>query len=161
MIWQIDFWLLVILIIAALIALQVRDLLAIKQGMGIGDARLDDGAACVLGGSDEFLRGFSTRAIPQHTADANGHGRGYGIAGQPSQNGQPQPTVPGSEGPPVQQFPSVVAGREIPAGSGASSATARRRAAADEVERLVQIITDKIVRGGQFGVGNAECGVRN
>lgn len=28
MIWQIDFWLLVILIIAALIALQVRDLLA-------------------------------------------------------------------------------------------------------------------------------------
>lgn len=28
MIWQIDFWLLVILIIAALVALQVRDLLA-------------------------------------------------------------------------------------------------------------------------------------
>jgi L-fuculose-phosphate aldolase len=126
---------------------KVRDLLAIKQGMGIGDSRLEAGGEfCTLAGSDEFLRGFSTRAIPQHTADANGHGHGYGIADQPSQNGQPQPTA--TPQPSMKQFPATVAGRDIPAGSGASSATARRRAADDEVERLVQLITDKIVRGG-------------
>jgi len=120
---------------------KMRELLDLKKSMGIPDARID-GDACVLGGSDEFLRGFSTRAIPQHTPDANGHGRGYGIAGQPSQNGQPQPmpTAP-------QAFPAVVAGRPIPGGPGSASATARRRQMDDEIERLVQIITDQIIKG--------------
>ena len=35
MIWQIDFWLLVILIISALIALQVRDLLAAVAALAV------------------------------------------------------------------------------------------------------------------------------
>ncbi|MHC4562693.1 MAG: class II aldolase/adducin family protein [Planctomycetota bacterium] len=119
---------------------KMQELLDIKGRMGIADARTT-GDTCVLCGSDEFLRGFSTRAIPQHTADANGHGRGYGIAGQPSQNGQPQPM------PKPQRFPATVAGRPIPAGLGSSSTTAQRRATDDQVERLVQLITDQIVRG--------------
>jgi len=120
---------------------KMQDLLQIKGNMGIADPRAD-GDACVICGSDEFLRGFSTRAIPQHTADANGHGRGYGIAGQPSQNGQPQPAM---ETP--KQFPATVAGRQLPGGVGSSSETARRRAMNDDVERLVQAITDQIVGG--------------
>ena len=123
---------------------KMSELLDLKKTMGIDDARLHSGGdACVLSGSDEFLRGFSTRAIPQHAADANGHGRGTGIADQPSQNGQPQPTPQAA-----QQFPAVVAGREIPAAPGASSSTARRRQMDDEVERLVQVITDQIIGGG-------------
>ena len=35
MIWQIDFWLLVILIIAAVIALSVRDLLAVVAALSV------------------------------------------------------------------------------------------------------------------------------
>ncbi len=120
---------------------KVRELLALKQKMGIDDPRLDcDGEVCSLSGSDEFLRGFSTRAIPQHSPDANGHGRGNGIAGMASQNGQPQPLPDKPAGP----FPAVVAGRPI---AGSSSATARRRAADDEIECLVQLITDQIVAG--------------
>ena len=122
---------------------KMQDLLNIKKTMGIADSRMD-GDTCAICGSDEFLRGFSTRAIPQHTADANGHGRGYGIAGQPSQNGEPQP-LPAAL--PAQRFPAVVAGREIPAAPGSSSATARRRQMDDEIERVVQMITDQIVRG--------------
>ncbi|HDZ19798.1 hypothetical protein LCGC14_0303950 [marine sediment metagenome] len=122
---------------------KVRELLDLKQKMGIEDPRLAEGDTCTLSGSDEFLRGFSTRAIPQHTADANGHGRGSGIAGQPSQNGQPQP-LPAA---PAQRYPAVVAGREIPAALGSSSTTAQRRAMNDEVERLVQLITDQIISG--------------
>jgi len=57
----------------------------------------------------------------------------------PSQAGQPQPMPTQSAGP----FPAVVAGHRIP---GTSSATAQRRAADDEIERLVQLITDQIVR---------------
>ena len=120
---------------------KMQDLLQIKGNMGIADPRAD-GDACVICGSDEFLRGFSTRAIPQHTADANGHGRGLGIAGQPSQNGQPQPMPD-----PSKAFPATVAGRQLPGGPGSSSETARRRAMNDEVERLVQAITDQIVSG--------------
>jgi len=126
---------------------KMQELLALKKNMGIADARMD-GDACVICGSDEFLRGFSTRAIPQHTADANGHGRGYGIAGQPSQNGEPQPLPVAPAAPREQPFPAVVAGREIPAAPGSSSATARRRSMDDEIERVVQLITDQIVRGG-------------
>jgi L-fuculose-phosphate aldolase len=119
---------------------KVRELLEIKQRMGIDDPRLHGEAElCTLAGSDEFLRGFSMRAIPQHAADADGHGRGAGIAGMPSQCGQPQPL-------PRAAFPAVVVGRKLPgAALGASSETARRRAAEDEMERMVQLITDKIV----------------
>ena len=74
--------------------------------------------------ADEFLKGFSTCAIPQHTPDANGHGRGTGIDGLPSQAGQPQPT-PASR----PAFPATVAGRLIPAANGlGSSSNAARRA---------------------------------
>ncbi len=122
---------------------KVRELLDLKETMGIADPRLEGEAdLCTLAGSDEFLRGFSTCAIPQHQADANGHGRGSGIEGLPSQNGQPQP-----DSAPQQRFPAVVAGREIPAQLGGSSDTARRRAAEDEIERMVQLITDQIVGG--------------
>lgn len=129
---------------------KVRELLDIKEGMGISDPRLEclranesNPEACVLAGSDEFLRGFSTVAIPQHTPDADGHGHGNGIAGAPSQAGQPQPT-PVSAGP----FPATVADRKIPSqtGLGSSSETVRQRAMEDEIERLVQIITDKLVQ---------------
>ncbi len=101
----------------------------------------DNPQACTLAGSDEFLRGFSTVAIPQHTPDARGHGRGNGIAGAPSQAGQPQP-MPVSPKP----FPATVAGRKISGteGLGSSSDTVRRRAMEDQIERLVQVITDKI-----------------
>jgi len=99
-------------------------------------------APAVLEGSDEMLKGFSTRPIPQHRAGADGHGRGNGIAGAPSQAGQPQPLPQGA-----QRFPAVVAGRAIPPTTlGSSSETARRRAAEDEIERLVQVITDKIIQ---------------
>lgn len=122
---------------------KVRELLDIKRSMGLPDPRLDGECdACCLAGSDEFLRGFSMQAIPQHTPDANGHGRGGGIADMPSQAGQPQP-VPRS----LPRFPAVVAGREIPGGDylGSSSNAARQRAMEDETERLVQLITDQIV----------------
>jgi L-fuculose-phosphate aldolase len=121
---------------------KVRELLDIKQGMGIGDPRLEcTGAQCTLSGSDEFLRGFSERPIPQHAPDGNGHGRGYGIAGLESQCGQPQPLPRGAS----INVPAIVAGREIPGGS---SKTAHDRAANDEIERLVQQITDQIIAGG-------------
>ncbi len=124
---------------------KVRELLDIKQGLGIEDSRLDGGECCTLAGSDDFLRGFSTVPIPQHTVGVDGHGRGNGIAGMPSQNGQPQPS-----GPPRA---AVVAGRTIAPGGalGASSETARRRAEEDEIERLVQMITDQIAHGVSVG----------
>ena len=121
---------------------KIRELLDIKQGLGIADPRLEDGECCELAGSDEFLRGFSTVPIAQHTPGPDGHGRGNGIAGAPSQAGQPQP-MPRSA--PV--VPATVQGRQIPASLGASSDTARQRAEEDEIERLVQLITDQIVQG--------------
>jgi L-fuculose-phosphate aldolase len=118
---------------------KVRELLDIKKRMGIEDPRFES-EACTLAGSDEFLRGFSTQCIPGHVPDANGHGRGAGIEGLPSQCGLPQPAT-------ARSLPAVVAGRKIePGGLGSSSQTARLRAAEDEMERLVQIITDKIVQ---------------
>ncbi len=141
---------------------KVRELLDIKQSMGIPDPRLEclrtnesNPEACVLAGSDEFLRGFSTVAIPQHTPDAAGHGHGNGIAGTPSQAGTPQPT-PASPKP----FPATVAGRKIsgPEGLGASSDTVRRRAMEDQIERLVQVITDKIQQSAtKENPLNADC----
>lgn len=121
---------------------KVRELLDIKKTLGIGDPRLDGSASqCTLAGSDEFLRGFSQRAIAQHSADAQGHGRGNGIEGLPSQRGTSQP-LPGV------QFPAIVAGK--PVGSlGLSSETARQRAQDDEIERLVQLITDQLVGASQ------------
>ena len=117
---------------------QVEELLEIKQGLGIEDSRIGcEGEACVLAGSDEFLRGFSERAIPQHTADANGHGRGHGIADSASQAGQPQPTAAAA--------PAVAPAPKRPAPMGSSSRTARERTMDDEVERLTQLITDRIV----------------
>jgi hypothetical protein len=121
---------------------KVRELLEIKKKLGIGDPRIDDGIAATLAGSDEFLRGFSQRAIVQHVPDSNGHGRGMGIAGAPSQAGQPQPM-------PARAIQAIVAGRKLPAvGLGASSKTARMRAIEDETDRLVQLVTDKIVQIG-------------
>jgi L-fuculose-phosphate aldolase len=121
---------------------KVRELLDIKKKLGLPDPRLDGGQAAVLAGSDEFLRGFSTCAIPQHTPDANGHGRGCGIADAPSQSGEPQPLFAARK-----SFPAVVAGRKLPGAEalGGSSDTARKRAADDEAEQLVQVITDRIV----------------
>ncbi|MGB2821868.1 MAG: hypothetical protein WBF17_12865, partial [Phycisphaerae bacterium] len=110
---------------------------------GLPDPRLEgEVELCTLAGSDEFLRGFSTRAIPQHTPDTGGCGRGDGLADQPSQAGQPQPMPNG-----LPRFPAIVAGREIPGTDylGSSSNAARRRAMEDETERLVQLITDKLV----------------
>jgi L-fuculose-phosphate aldolase len=126
---------------------KVRELLDIKKRMGIADPRVNGQEVAALAGSDEFLRGFSTRAIAQHTADANGHGRGVGIAGQPSQDGQAQPL------PAAHRFPAVVAGRVLSGadGLGASSTTARRRALEDESERIIQLVTDRIVQLGGAG----------
>ncbi|MBI5723581.1 MAG: class II aldolase/adducin family protein [Planctomycetes bacterium] len=118
---------------------KIQELLDIKRRLGIDDPRLDGGEVATLGGGDEFLKGFSMRCIPGHTPDSEGRGRGAGIANLPSQAGQPQPT----EGTHI--FPAVVAGRKLPATLGTSSQTARRRALEDEVERLVQVITDQIV----------------
>ncbi len=122
---------------------KVRELLDIKKQMGIDDPRLDgEMQLCSLPGNDDFLRGFSEVCIPGHEPDADGHGHGRGIANLPSQNGQPQPR------PNQQPYPAVVAGREIPGDGrlGESSETARRRATEDEIERMVQIITDRIVQ---------------
>ncbi len=116
---------------------KVRELLEIKKKMGISDPRLS-GEVATLAGSDDFLRGFSTTPIAQHQATANGHGRGAGIDGLPSEKGQAQPM------PQRHLFPAVVAGRKIELGS--SSHTARLRAMEDESERLVQVITDMIVQ---------------
>jgi len=126
---------------------KVLELLELKKKFGIPDERLDGSAEqCVLCGSDEFLKGFSTQAIPQHDVCSDGHGRGSGIADLPSQQGQPQP-APESKSLP--RFPAVVAGRSIPGAEylGASSSTARKRAMEDETERLVQLITDRIIQG--------------
>ena len=120
---------------------KVQELLEIKERLSIDDPRIDGVCeVCTIAGSDEFLRGFSTCAIPQHTPDANGHGRGVGIEGLPSQQGEPQPA------PATRAASAMVAGRTIPAAPlGSSSETARRRAAEDEIERLTQLITDQIV----------------
>lgn len=117
---------------------KVGELLALKQRLGLSDPRLGpEGTIYSLPGADDFLRGFSQRAIPGHVADAAGSGRGYGIAGSTSQAGSPQPT---SDACPA----AIVAGRKV-GGLGSSSATASQRALDDEVERLTQIITDRIV----------------
>jgi len=122
---------------------KVRELLEIKKGLGIDDPRLDGEAQlCTLAGSDEFLRGFSTRAIAQHTPDANGHGRGDGIANLPSQAGQPQPPPPPPQAAPASAAPAAGGGAEA---LGASSSTVRQRAAEDEIERMTQLITDRII----------------
>ena len=119
---------------------KMQELMEIKKRAGIADPRLEGGEFCALSGGDEFLRGFSTCAIPQHAADGNGHGRGAGIAGLPSQAGQPQPMP--SRRP---MLPAIVAGRFLPGSLGGSSETARRRAIEDETEKLVQIVTDLII----------------
>jgi len=118
---------------------KMQELMELKQQMGVPDPRGGcEGDACTLCGSDDFLRGFSQRAIPQHTADADGHGRGYGIAGAESQAGQPQPAPTTAAATP--------AGSDLrPEGMGSSSKTVRKRAMDDEVERLTQLITDRIV----------------
>jgi L-fuculose-phosphate aldolase len=117
---------------------KVRELLDLKKKLKISDPRLDGTESAVLAGSEEFMRGFSSRSIPQHTADANGHGRGSGIAGQASQAGQPQ--ILPRAGTPVQ---AIVAGRELPLGG--SSQIARKRAEEDEFEKMVQLITDGVM----------------
>jgi L-fuculose-phosphate aldolase len=122
---------------------KVRELLQIKKSLGQPDPRLEgECEACTIAGSDEFMRGFSMQAIPQHTPDAAGRGRGQGIAGMASQCGLPQP-----EPRDLPRFPAIVAGRAIPGAEylGGSSSTAQKRAIEDETERLVQLITDKIV----------------
>jgi L-fuculose-phosphate aldolase len=123
---------------------KIEELLAIKDRMGIADQRAGcEGEQCRLAGSDEFLRGFSTFSIPQHDADPDGHGRGRGIAGTPSQAGQPQPLPPRqtqpSKNPPPSSNPAL----------GQSSLTARQRAAEDEIERVVQVVTDQILAGAR------------
>ncbi len=118
---------------------KVGELLEIKDRLGLTDPRLDGSEQCIIAGSDEFMRGFSTRAIPQHTVDVNGHGRGNGIAGLPSQAGQAQHVAAGNV---------VVAGRTMPASDvmGHSSETARQRAQEDQIETVVQMVTDQIVQ---------------
>jgi L-fuculose-phosphate aldolase len=119
---------------------KVLELLQIKKNMGIADPRIEgETMVATLAGSDEFMRGFSMRAISQHAADASGHGRGTGITGLPSQCGQPQSL-------PAKAVPTMVAGKPLgPLGS--SSSTARKRAHDDAVERVVQMVTDQIVAG--------------
>ena len=125
---------------------KMQELMEIKKRYGIDDPRLEGGEFCALSGGDEFLRGFSTCAIPQHAADTNGHGRGAGIAGLPSQAGQPQPMPSRGQSPSgLPMLPAIVAGRFLPGAIGASSETARRRAIEDETEKLVQIVTDLII----------------
>jgi L-fuculose-phosphate aldolase len=125
---------------------KMQDLMEIKKKYGIDDPRIENGDFCHLPGGDEFLRGFSTCAIPQHAPDASGHGRGEGIAGLPSQAGQAQPLPASRQAGAGQLFPATVAGRFLPGALGASSETARRRAADDEIEKLVQLVTDQIVQ---------------
>ncbi len=118
---------------------KMSELMQLKGRLGLEDPRVGpDGDICTICGSDEFLRGFSTRAIPQHTADANGHGRGYGIAGAASQAGEPQPMPASAPG----GGTNPTSGRGT---LGSSSKTARKRAMDDEVERLTQLITDRII----------------
>ncbi len=122
---------------------EVGELMALKKQMGIPDPRLEcltesDADDCKLCGSDEFLRGFSTRPIAGHTPAPDGHGRGDGIAGLPSQTGQPQPATAPAAAP--QPAPPAGAGK-----LGDSSKTARDRAADDEQDRLVQLVTDRII----------------
>jgi len=131
---------------------KMQELMEIKKKAGLTDPRLAGGEFCALPGGDEFLRGFSTCAIPQHAAGADGHGRGGGIAGLPSQAGEPQPmprrSSPGpapSAGSWQMAIPAIVAGRYLPGAPGASSETARRRAVEDETEKLVQLVTDLII----------------
>ncbi len=95
---------------------KVRELLQFKKKLGIDDPRNDgETTKCALAGSDDFLRGFSQKSIPQHTPDANGHGRGNGIAGATTQAGQPQPTA---------QTMRSSAGSVSQSGLGSSSSTA-------------------------------------
>lgn len=121
---------------------KVVELMDFKKRIGIPDPRLEcmeekSATECTLCGSDDFLRGFSTRAIPGHAPDANGHGRGAGISNLPSQTGQPQPQAPVAAAKPTAS----------PAGKlGESSVTAQNRVAADEQDKLVQMITDQIIQ---------------
>lgn len=119
---------------------KVQELLDLKKKLKIDDPRMDPSVEpCILAGSDEFLSGFSTHAIAGHTPDAQGHGRGQGIAGQPSQHGQPQAAAP--------HFVPVVAGKPLSGALGSSSGIARQRAIDDEIERIVQVITDQVYHG--------------
>ncbi len=129
---------------------KMTELMQLKERLGIEDPRAAGaGEACTLCGSDEFLRGFSERAIPQHTPDADGHGRGRGIAGAPSRRGQPQPAPPRADG------AAAGAGAPVrPGPLGSSSSTVRQRALTDEVERLTTMITDQIVE--MFSAGNRQ-----
>ncbi len=126
---------------------KMAELMQLKQQLGLDDPRMSDGELCSICGSDEFLRGFSTRAIPQHTPDANGHGRGYGIAGAASQAGQPQPVPEGNPSGRARPPARAVS----PIGTGSSSKTVQKRAMDDEVERLTQLIADRIVE--EFATG--------
>jgi len=126
---------------------KVKELLDIKSSLGLEDPRHEcTTEQCILAGSDEFLKGFSSSPIPQHNTSPDGHGRGLGIEGEPSQNGEPQP-MPKSFG----QGTAMAAGRILHgSGSGkpgSSSTTAQRRTQEDEIERVVQLVTDQIVGG--------------
>ncbi len=114
---------------------KVGELLEIKKRLGINDPRFGDSLEQIvsLPGADDFLKGFSTVAIPQHQAGPGGSGHGAGIEGASSQRNEPQP------------LPAIVAGRRVGGGLGSSSQTARKRAIDDQIERLTQVITDRIV----------------
>jgi L-fuculose-phosphate aldolase len=123
---------------------KVRELLDIKKRMGLADPRFDDSGAvsCALTGSDEFLRGYSERAIAQHRADASGCGRGQGNAGAAREAGRPQPLPSaGAGGGHSATIEKLVSGM-----LGSSSQTFQKRVLDDEVERMTQIITDRIVQ---------------
>ncbi len=122
---------------------KVKELLDIKSSLGIEDPRHEcETEQCILAGSDDFMKGFSSTPIPQHTAGPDGHGRGLGIEGEPSQKDEPQP-IPES----FLEVPAMVAGRVLPDSGkpGSSSVTAQRRAQEDEIERVVQLVTDQIM----------------
>lgn len=124
---------------------KIKELLDIKSNMGIEDPRLEcTTEQCILAGSDEFMKGFSSSPIPQHSAGPDGHGRGLGIEGEPSQKGEPQP-MPEATG----MGTSMAAGRILPGTGkpGESSSTAQLRAQEDEIERVVQLVTDQILGG--------------
>ncbi len=116
---------------------KMNELLALKKKLGFEDPRIGETDHCTICGSDEFLRGYSTCAIPGHTPAANGSGHGEGIANLPSQSGQPQPVAAAK---PAEPAPAAAF-----KGLGSSSSTAQQRASQDEQERLVQMITDRIV----------------
>ena len=124
---------------------KVKELLDIKSSLGLEDPRHECSTEqCILAGSDDFLKGFSASPIPQHNTGPDGHGRGLGIEGESSQNGLPQPVPGNTNGVSVMAAGRILSGTGKPGGS---STTAQRRAQEDEIERVVQLVTDQIVNG--------------